>query len=40
MGVSIAICELDTDASACKNAKTSILKVNLKDVTGFETCAE
>ena len=40
MGVSIAICELDTDASACKNAKTSILKVNLKDVTGFESCAE
>jgi hypothetical protein len=40
MGVSIAICELDTDASACKNAKTSILKVNLKEVTGFESCAE
>lgn len=40
MGVSIAICELDTDASTCKNAKTSILKVNLKDVTGFESCAE
>ena len=31
---------MDTDASACKNAKTSILKVNLKDVTGFESCAE
>jgi hypothetical protein len=40
MGVSIAICELDTDASACKNAKTSVLKVNLKEVTGFESCAE
>jgi hypothetical protein len=40
MGVSIAICELDSDASACKSAKTSILKVNLKDVTGFESCAE
>jgi hypothetical protein len=40
MGVSIAICELDTDASTCKSGKTSVLKVNLKQVTGFESCAE
>ena len=40
MGISVAICELDTDKSSCKAAKTNVLKVNLKDVTGYEPCAE
>ena len=40
MGVSIAICELDSDSALCKVGKTTLLKVNLKDVTGFEDVAE
>jgi hypothetical protein len=40
MGVSIAICELDSDSALCKIGKTALLKVNLKDVTGFEDLAE
>ena len=40
MGVSIAICELDSDSALCKVGKTTLLKVNLKDVSGFEDLAE
>jgi len=40
MGVSIAICELDSDSALCKIGKTALLKVNLKDVAGFEDIAE
>lgn len=40
MGISMAICELDSEKSSCKNMKLSVLKVNLKDVKGFESCAE
>jgi len=40
MGVSIAICELDSDSALCKIGKTKLLKVNLKDVSGFEDLAE
>jgi hypothetical protein len=40
MGISMAICELDSDISLCKIAKTSVLKVNLKDITGYDVCAE
>ncbi len=40
MGVSIAICEVDSDSALCKMGKTTLLKVNLKDVTGFEDLAE
>jgi len=40
MGVSIAICEVDSDSALCKIGKTTLLKVNLKDVSGFEELAE
>ncbi|NLX48024.1 MAG: hypothetical protein GXY70_07655 [Euryarchaeota archaeon] len=40
MGVSIAICETDSDSALCKVGKTTLLKVNLKDVAGFEDIAE
>ncbi len=40
MGVSIAICEVDSDSALCKIGKTTLLKVNLKDVSGFEDLAE
>jgi hypothetical protein len=40
MGVSIAICEIDSDCALCKIGKTTLLKVNLKDVSGFEDLAE
>jgi hypothetical protein len=40
MGISMAICELDSDRSSCKAAKLKILKVNLKNVAGYESCAE
>ena len=40
MGVSIAICEIDSDSALCKIGKTTLLKVNLKDVSGFEDLAE
>ncbi|OPX62779.1 MAG: hypothetical protein A4E29_00472 [Methanomassiliicoccales archaeon PtaB.Bin134] len=40
MGVSIAVCELDSDSALCKVGKTTLLKVNLRDVTGFEDLAE
>lgn len=40
MGVSIAICETDSDSALCKVGKTTLLKVNLKDVASFEDVAE
>ena len=40
MGISIAICELDSDESLCKRSKTNILKARLDDITGYETCAD
>ncbi|HUT26568.1 MAG TPA: hypothetical protein VMW85_00775 [Methanomassiliicoccales archaeon] len=40
MGVSIAICEVDSDSALCKVGKSTLLKVNLKDVAGFEDVAE
>ena len=40
MGVSIAICELDSDSALCKVGKTKLLKVNLKDISGFKDVAE
>ena len=40
MGVSIAICETDSESALCKVGKTALLKVNLKDVAGFEDVAE
>ncbi|MDD1772139.1 MAG: hypothetical protein LUQ09_04390 [Methanomassiliicoccales archaeon] len=40
MGVSIAICETDSDSALCKVGKATLLKVNLKDVAGFEDVAE
>lgn len=41
MGISMAICELDSDKSSCKTAKTKVLKVNLmKNIAGYEACGE
>ncbi len=40
MGISIAICELDSDESLCKEGKLSILKARLDDVSGYEACAD
>lgn len=40
MGISIAICELDSDESLCKEGKLSILKARLDNVSGYEACAD
>jgi len=40
MGISMAICELDSDSSSCKKAKTNILKVHLPDISGYEACSD
>lgn len=40
MGISIAICELDSDESLCKEGKLTILKARLDDVSGYEFCAD
>lgn len=41
MGISIAICETDSDASLCKVSKTSYVKVYLgSDLKGYERYAE
>ena len=40
MGISIAICELDSDESLCKEGKLSILKARLDDISGYEACAD
>ena len=40
MGISIAICETDSDASMCKVNKTTFVKVYLGNVSGYEDYAE
>jgi hypothetical protein len=40
MGISIAICETDSNEALCKAGKTDIKKVFLRDVKGFESYAE
>jgi hypothetical protein len=40
MGISIAICETDSDASMCKVNKTTFVKVYLGNVSGYEEYAE
>ena len=40
MGISMAICELDTKDSLCKDGKSSILKARLDNIKGLETCAD
>jgi hypothetical protein len=40
MGISIAICETDSDASMCKVNKTTYVKVYLGNVSGHENYAE
>ncbi len=40
MGISIAICETDSDASMCKVNKTTYVKVYLGNVSGYEEYAE
>lgn len=40
MGISIAICELDSDESLCKEGKLSILKARLDNISGYEACAD
>ena len=40
MGISIAICEADSDASLCKTSKTTYVKVYLPDIKGYEKYAE
>jgi hypothetical protein len=40
MGISIAICETDSNEALCKAGKTDIKKVFLRDVKGYEAYAE
>jgi hypothetical protein len=40
MGISIAICEVDSDAALCKMPKTSYVKVYLGNIEGYEQYAE
>jgi hypothetical protein len=40
MGISIAICEVDSDAALCKMSKTSYVKVYLGKIQGYEKFAE
>ncbi|NLI74484.1 MAG: hypothetical protein GX369_06925 [Euryarchaeota archaeon] len=40
MGISIAICELDSDESLCKEGKLNILKARLEDVSEYRRCAD
>ncbi len=40
MGISMAICELDSNNSMCKIGKETILKARLGSVKGFEACAD
>lgn len=40
MGVSMAVCEMDSDSSTCKVGKNSIVKVKLKNLAGAESMAE
>jgi hypothetical protein len=40
MGISIAICELDSNDSLCKKGKQTVLKARLASVQGLEACAD
>ncbi len=40
MGISIAICELDSEDALCKKGKISVIKVHLDSVAGYEQYAE
>lgn len=40
MGISIAICETDSNEALCKAGKTNFKKVYLRDVKGYEDYAE
>jgi len=40
LGISIAICETDSNEALCKSGKNNFKKVFLKDVKGFEDYAE
>jgi len=40
MGISMAICELDSVNSLCKNDKETIIKARLASVQGLEACAD
>jgi hypothetical protein len=40
MGISMAICELDSVNSLCKNDKETIIKARLPSVKGLEACAD
>jgi hypothetical protein len=40
MGISIAICEIESSEALCRAAKTNVLKVYLRDTRGFEDYAE
>jgi len=40
LGISMALCELDSDESLCKKAKMNILRVHLDSVEGLEDYAE
>jgi len=40
MGISIAVCETDSDVSMCKVNKTTFVKVYLGNVSGYEDYAE
>jgi hypothetical protein len=40
MGISMAVCEMDSDAASCKAGKSSIVKVKLKNLAGAESMAE
>lgn len=40
MGISMAICELDTDVSLCKVGKMNVLKARLDSIQGWEAFAE
>jgi hypothetical protein len=40
MGISIAVCEVDSDAALCKMSKNSFVKVYLGNVQGYERYSE
>ncbi len=40
MGISMAICELDSNNSMCKIGKQTVLKARLGSIQGFEACAD
>ena len=40
MGINIAICELEAENAKCREYKTKVVKVMLKDLSGFEDAAD